>query len=144
MACFLVPAAEAAAVTIIKKVHDRKEKKAELEPVKIEDGTVQICEENRISFSRKLAWLSNMLWGGSVLLLFEHIWHGEISAFFPFLTAVRNPTDTVGMLKEMGTVGVSMTLLVTAVWAVMLLVTNMMEKKAIREAKTGIAVKQEV
>jgi len=34
-----------------------------------------------------LGWLTNMLWGGSLLLAFEHVWHGEETPWFPFLTA---------------------------------------------------------
>lgn len=135
MACFLVPAAEAVVATVIKNAQKKKEKETALEPVKTENGSVQIAEENRISFSGKLGWLTNMLWGGSALLGFEHLWHGEISPAFPFLTAAGNPSDAASMLQEMGTVGVSMAMLVTAAWGVMVLVTNRMEKKAIGAEK---------
>jgi hypothetical protein len=73
-----------------------------------------------------------MLWGGSVLLAFEHVWHGEVVPWFPFLTAASNPADSAVMLHEMCTIGVSMAVLVTAVWAVIVLVTNTMEKKALK------------
>ena len=73
-----------------------------------------------------------MLWGGSALLAFEHVWHGEIVPWFPFLTAASDPAEASVMISEMATVGVSMAALVTAVWGVMLLVTNAMEKKALR------------
>ena len=59
-----------------------------------------------------------MLWGGSGLLAFEHLWHGEITPFFPFLTAANDPADTAEMLHEMATSGSAMAILVTAVWAV--------------------------
>ena len=58
-----------------------------------------------------------MLWGGSALLAFEHIWHGEVTPWFPFLTAAGNPEDAMAMLHEMATTGVAMAVLVTAVWA---------------------------
>ena len=58
--------------------------------------------------------------------------HGEIVPWFPFLTAASDPAEASVMISEMATVGVSMAALVTAVWGVMLLVTNAMEKKALR------------
>ena len=78
MACFLVSAAEAAVTTIAAKEAEKKE---------VENQEVQ---STQIPFSRKLSWLRNMLLGGSVLLMFEHIWHGEITAWFPFLTAAES------------------------------------------------------
>ena len=69
-----------------------------------------------------------MLWGGSALLAFEHVWHGEVVPFFPFLTAVKDG-NAMEMLHEMATAGVSMALLVTAVWGIMVGVVSMMEKK---------------
>jgi hypothetical protein len=62
-----------------------------------------------------------MLWGGAILLGLEHIWHGELTWQFPFLTAVREG-ETATMLQEMGTVGLGMCVLVTAAWGLMVLV----------------------
>ncbi len=113
MACFLVPAAEAVVTTIISKAIDKKD---------------QSVDTSR--FTHKIKWLNNMLWGGSALLAFEHLWHGEIVPWFPFLTAAGNPEDMAEVLHEMSTVGVTMAVLVTAVWLGMVIVTNMIEKKA--------------
>ncbi|MGM9618301.1 MAG: hypothetical protein ACI3W8_00470 [Oscillospiraceae bacterium] len=121
MACFLVSAAEAAVVTAASKAAEKKAGEA---------SCVHEAEK-KVSFSRKLKWLSNMLWGGSALLAFEHVWHGEIVPWFPFLTAASNPTDMAEMLTEMGTVGVLMAVIITAVWGCMVLVTGAMEKKAL-------------
>ena len=71
-----------------------------------------------------------MLWGGAVLLAFEHIWHGEIVPWFPFLTAMGNSADTSAMLYEMATVGVCMALLITAVWFVMCKVADSIVKRS--------------
>ena len=71
-----------------------------------------------------------MLLGGSALLMFEHIWHGEVVPWFPFLTAAENPEDLLEMLHEMATVGVTMALLVTAVWAVIVTVVSIIEKRS--------------
>ena len=130
MACFLVPVTEAVITTVITKVVKSKETKPAA--LKIANNSSSVEMENKIPFSRKLKWLTNMLWGGSVLLAFEHVWHGEVVPWFPFLTAASDPTDASMMLKEMATVGVSMAVLVTSVWVLMLVVTNAMEKKALK------------
>ena len=70
-----------------------------------------------------------MLWGGSALLAFEHVWHGEVVPFFPFLTAVKDG-EASEMLHEMATAGVCMALLVTAAWGIMVGVVSMFEKKS--------------
>lgn len=107
MACFIVPATEAVVTTVIQKVVKKNEEK------KDSNGS-----ETKLRFSEKLKWLNGMLWGGSGLLAFEHLWHGEITPFFPFLTAANDPADTAAMLHEMATSGSAMAILVTAVWAV--------------------------
>jgi hypothetical protein len=58
-----------------------------------------------------------MLLGGSFLLMIEHVWHGEITYFPPFLTAMNNPEDTAEMIHEILTVGVSMDVALTVSWA---------------------------
>ena len=100
MACFLVPTAEAIVTGVVSKVEKKNE----------------VVAEGKIPFSRKLKWLKNMLWGGAALLAYEHVWHGEVVPWFPFLTAAANPEDAAVMLHEMATVGVTMALLVTAAW----------------------------
>ena len=125
MACFLVSAAEAVVVTGIEK-HEEKVEKAH-----IESGKADI-EPEKIPMSRKLKWLTYMLWGGVILLAYEHVWHGEVVPWFPFLTAMNDPGDTAEMLHEMGTVGVSMAVLVTVVWLGMLGVSALIEKRALK------------
>ena len=133
MACFIVPAAEAIVTTIAAKVMNSK-KKEETVKVSFTDNSVE--EATKIKFSAKLGWLNKMLWGGSALLAFEHVWHGEVIPFLLFLTAVKNG-ETAEMLTEMGSAGVMMALLVTAVWAGMLAVSSVMEKRALRNFKTA-------
>ena len=77
----------------------------------------------------KTRWLTNLLWGGSALLAFEHVWHGEVTPWFPFLTAMKDPDSMAEMLHEMGTNGVGMALLVTAVWAGMVLISHIRNRK---------------
>ena len=132
MACFLVSAAEAAIVTVATQFVIAHEQKLLPKFKREEEQPARACA--KIPFSRKLRWLSNLLWGGSLLLAFEHVWHGEIVPYFPFLTAAATPADTIAMLHEMSTVGVTMAVLVTAVWGAMVLVSAAMEKKALLPA----------
>ena len=133
MACFLVPATEAIVTTVAEKVVKTKEQTS----LETTEGVENAAAE-KIPFSVKLGWLNKLLWGGSGLLAFEHLWHGEVVPWFPFLTAASNPADASVMLHEMSTVGVSMALLVTAVWGGMVAVTASMEKKE----QTAIPVKE--
>ena len=131
MACFVVPMTEAVVTTVaqrIMKAHEKEEKLSQ----KMD------CAEgvNKIPFSVKLGWLNRLLWGGSALLAFEHLWHGEIVPFFPFLTAVADG-EVSGMLAEMSTTGVMMAVLVTVVWAGMLLVSSTMEKHMLNNPQTA-------
>ncbi len=111
MACFVVPTAEAIVTTVAKKKFDKN-------------------GETKNLFLKKMNWLNNMLWGGSALLAFEHVWHGEVTPWFPFLTNAANPADAGVMLREMATSGVAMAALVTAVWAGLVVFTNTIEKSA--------------
>ena len=121
MACFLVPGTEAVVTTVVTKLIEKKENK-DLS-VKLENG-VSVSELNKEKISNKIKPLNYLLWGGSGLLAFEHLWHGEIQPFFPFLTAASSPADTAEMLHEMSTIGVSMAVLVTVAWGVMTFVTG--------------------
>lgn len=142
MACVLVPAAEAVIVTAVTKVTEAREKK--LKGAEVEHAAVSVEEEVRIPFKRKVKWLTNLLWGGSALLAFEHMWHGEITPWFPFLTAARDAEATSVMLHEMATVGVTMAFFVTAVWGAMVAVTGVIEKRALEaKAEEASAMKAE-
>ena len=127
MACFLVPVAEAVITTVIAKAVKAKEKD---EMVKISNADGSVTEATKIKFYTKLGWLNKLLWGGSALLAFEHLWHGEIVPFFPFLTAVESG-ETAEMLAEMGSAGVTMAVLVTVFWCGMLAVSSVIEKRAL-------------
>lgn len=157
MACFIVPATEAVITTVAQKVIEAREVKAEIaaansdaaltselanrtaafdavaNEAQIVDAAASVnaseASGGKIKFSKKLGWLNKMLWGGSILLAFEHIWHGELVLHAPFLTAVETG-ETAGMLQEMATSGVAMAVLVTAVWGVMLLVSGAVEKRS--------------
>lgn len=134
MACFIVPGTEAIVTTAITKIVEKKEKK-EICSCETEGAVEAVKEEKSLPFSRKLKWLNNMLWGGTALLAFEHVWHGEVTPFFPFLTAAGNAQDAVQMLHEMATAGVGMAVVVTAVWVGMVAIASGVEKKAAKEAE---------
>jgi hypothetical protein len=101
MACFLAPTATAIATSTLKR---------------------------KINQKYHIDWLNNMLWGGVAMLIVEHISHGEVVFYPPFITAMKNPKDTLVMLKEIATVGVGMTIAIFAIWMVMVLVANKIAK----------------
>ena len=124
MACFLVPAGEAIVTTVVQKVVENKEKKVGGE------GTTK----TGLSWSRKLSWLNKLLWGGTILLALEHVWHGEVVPWPPFLTATENLAEVPVMLHEMATIGVGMAIFVTIVWAIIVMIVEL-KAKATPEAK---------
>jgi polyferredoxin len=113
MACFIVPGVEAIITTIIQKTSS-KEKVEKL----------------------RLKWLNTLLWGGVVLLMFEHVWHGEVVPWPPFLTAMQNPADVSVMLHEMATTGVAMAVAVTITWIVLVVVASKLSEKSDNTIKT--------
>lgn len=110
MACFLVPMAVAIITSIIQKtMRDLSEK------LKI--------------------WILNaLLWGGVILLALEHMWHGEIVPWPPFLTAMANPADIPVMLHEMAITGAAMSAATFAAWGAILAVSYYMPKIAAMKA----------
>ena len=112
MACFSAPLAAAIAAGVVRRGMAAK--------------TVE--QPGTISWATKLGWLEKLSFGGCVLLAFEHIWHGEIIFQFPFLTGVRDG-NTAEVLREIATVGGTMTALILAVWIGMLIVSFVIVKR---------------
>ena len=112
MACFTAPLAQALVVTAAKSARKGR--------------------PSRNPFVARLGWLQKMLFGGSFLLAIEHVWHGEITWRYPFLTAVKDG-DTAGMLHEIATLGVAMAVLITLVWVGMVLVSSAVERRAVAQ-----------
>ncbi len=110
MACFTAPLAGAAVAAVVQKTAGGK---------------------SRNPFLRKLHWLVKMALGGSFLLAIEHIYHGEIKFFPPFLTKMENPEDTQEMVHEIMTVGVSMAVLILVVWVGMVVVSEIAERRKV-------------
>lgn len=92
MACFLVP-------TII--------------------GIGAHSQKKRLPESWHAGWLAAMILGGAAGLAVEHVAHGEIVPWPPFLTAMATPAQTAVMLQEMAAVGIPMTLALVAAWAIL-------------------------
>ena len=96
MACFIVPLTQAVATTIYRKV----------------------TKQSDTFVGRNLKTLEQMLWGGSLMLIVDHILNGEVTWMYPFFTALETEGGGLVMLKEMLTVGVPMSVIVTVAWAI--------------------------
>ena len=70
------------------------------------------------ALKRQIPALEKMLWGGTVLLIVDHILNGELTWRYPFFTALDGAEGFRIMLREILTVGVPMSLVLTAVWIV--------------------------
>ena len=112
MACFVVPLVEAAVVTACRK-----------------------WGKPQGALGRQLPALEKMLWGGSVMLIVDHILNGELMWRFPFFTAAA----TAGwgeVLREMLTVGVPMSVVLTLAWAVYALLKEKTPEKEISRLRS--------
>ena len=138
MACFLVSTAEAVVVTAAAKIVKNNEMKAE--SLKLEkNAAIETHQEKKLPWSKKLMILAQLLWGGAFLLCFEHIWHGEVVPWFPFLTAMNDPGDTAEMLAEMGSIGVTMAIIVTVTWAIMMFAADRIMARPDKEPEAAAA-----
>lgn len=106
MACFLVPMALAIVSSIVQKTARGLAEKLKL-------------------------WILNaLLWGGVILLALEHVWHGEVVPWPPFLTAMTNSADIPIMLHEMVTIGTAMSVATFAAWGIILAISHYMPRIA--------------
>jgi len=87
-------------------------------------------------WTQRLRWLNTMLWGGTALLALEHVWHGEVVPWPPFLTAMETPGAVGPMLWEILTYGLTMTAVIFAAWGIMVGVAELVERKG-RTASPG-------
>ncbi len=114
MACFIAAVAEGAVVYTLKRHLEHK---------------AAAAGRAAPPLVKKLSVLLTLLLGGSFLLLIEHVWHGEIVPFYPFLTAMESPEQTRVMLHEIMTVGLSMDLLLTLVWGIGCLAADILQAR---------------
>lgn len=110
MACFVAPAGVAIVTTVVQKVVKRKEGAA---------SAVEHGAQLKGKWTQRLRWLNTMLWGGVVLLALEHMWHGEVVPWPPFLTAMQTPGEVGPMLHEILTYGLTMTAVIIVAWGIM-------------------------
>ena len=101
MSCFIVPLVQAIGTSIYRKCAEKS-----------------IGDPSSSFLKQQVPALEKMLWGGSVVLIVDHIINGELTWRFPFFTALGQSGGWSVMLREMLTVGVPMSLVITAVWAV--------------------------
>lgn len=101
MSCFIVPLTQALATSAYRKAHQKS----------IESADSSVLKRN-------LPALEKMLWGGSVMLVVDHVINGEVTWRYPFFTALEQSGGFNVMLKEMLTVGLPMSLVLTAVWVI--------------------------
>jgi hypothetical protein len=94
MSCFIVPLIQAAATSAYRRIRP----------------------DSTRFFGRNLASLEKMLWGGSIMLIVDHIANGELTWKFPFLTALGAEGGVGVVLREMIGVGLPMSLVITLVW----------------------------
>ncbi len=135
MACFTVSAVAGVGAAIARYAVKHHEKKLELQ------GKEQIIEKfgSDVKWSKKLAYLELTLFSGSFVLAIEHILHGEIVPFPPFLTAALDPNSTAEMLHEISTVGVAMLAILFVSWAVGVFVVDLIKYE---KRKENIAFKK--
>lgn len=69
-----------------------------------------------------IGWLNTMILGGSIALGIEHVAHGEIVPWPPFVTAMATPADTAAMLAEIAAIGIPMALSLVAAWVAMVVI----------------------
>jgi hypothetical protein len=91
-------------------------------------GIVTTVFRKKIPAALKIGWLNIMLWGGIAMLAIEHIAHGEVVFYPPFLTAMQNPADVPVMLQELATVGGTMTIAIVLAWIILVAITSRMPR----------------
>ena len=123
MACFVVSAAVGVGTAVARHIVKHHEKKLDLE------GKEPKVEKfgSDVKWSKKLAYLELALFSGSFVLAAEHMIHGEVVPFPPFLTAAADPSEAAEMLTEMGTVGVTMLAILLVAWAAGVFVVDLIK-----------------
>ena len=89
-----------------------------------------IASEQSNLFKRNVPSLEKMLWGGTVMLIVDHIINGELNWSFPFFTALNETNGVSVFLNELLTVGIPMSLALTAFWAVWVCISACRQARA--------------
>ena len=72
----------------------------------------------------ELPKLELMLWGGTLMLVIDHIISGEVTFAYPFFTALASEGGLSMMLHEMLTTGLAMSVAVTLIYVARVLYLN--------------------
>ena len=107
MSCFIVPLTQAIVTTAYRKRNRKSIESPEAPALK-----------------RHVPALEKMLWGGSVMLVVDHVVNGEVTWRYPFFTALESAGGANVMLREMLTVGLPMSVVLTLVWMGYVLITE--------------------
>jgi hypothetical protein len=118
MACFVAPATVAIVTTVARKVVEKREG---VSATKQADGRVTKVSGK---WTQRLGWLNTMLWGGTIMLVLDHLISGELTMQPPFLTALQTPATTDAMFREILITGGAMTGAVLVVWAAMIVLVE--------------------
>jgi hypothetical protein len=114
MACLIAPATVAIVTTVVRKVVGKKEG---VRPVRQADGSTTNVSGK---WTQRLGWLNLMLWGGTIVLVLDHLISGELTVSPPFLTAIETPGAVGPMFREILVTGGAMTAAVFVVWTAMI------------------------
>ena len=101
MSCFLVPMMQALATSAYRR-----------------HNISSIENPGSGVFKHNVPTLEKMLWGGTLMLVADHILSGELTWRFPFFTALNQTDGIYAILEEMLTVGLPLSLTITAAWAI--------------------------
>ena len=110
MSCFVVPLTQALLTSAYRKANEKT------------------IETSHSALKHHVPALEKMLWGGSVMLIVDHVINGELTWRFPFFTALEQAGGGAVMLREMLTVGVPMSLTITLLWIVYALIKERKKK----------------
>jgi hypothetical protein len=122
MACFVAPATVAVVTTIVRKVAQKREGTAATQ------SAGHSCTKVSGKWTVRLGWLNTMLWGGTIMLVLDHILSGELTVRPPFLTALSAPLQTGAVLREILVTGGAMTAAVFVAWGIMIVCVELRAK----------------
>ena len=105
MACFIAPLAQAVVTTALRRKLKRTSDQAVVQS----------------PWLAQLPKLELMLWGGSAMLIVDHIINGEVTWMYPFFTALEQQDGWVTMWHEILAVGFPMCAIVTAIYGALVL-----------------------
>lgn len=100
MACFVAPTTAAIVTTVIK---------------------------NKVPAKYHVEWLFLMLWGGTAMLIFDHVANHEIVPYYPFFTRSWDQ-----IWPEVLKIGLPMTIIVFAIWYLAVRISWLAEKKRVK------------